>query len=334
MIQDYLTNRTQKTIIGNTKSNSTNITHGVPQGSILGPLFFNLSINDITQISKFSIKLFADDACLIYSADDPKDLESTVNNELIKINTWRKVNKFSINFTKSNYMIFSKRKNNYNFTINMGGNVLKKVNEANYLGITLHDTLKWNKHINNITNKICRASYILTKIRHYTNLNTLKMLYNSLVQPNLTYCLTAWGGAPKSTLKPLTILQKRILRIMTKNPYDYPSTPLFSQLHILPLTKLYNLNSSILMYKIDNNMITGNYNLIKINKLHNYSTRFSNNLNYHQPFYKTNQGISTFSVQGIKFWNQIPSENKKLPLHMFKKQLKQYLINSLNEAIT
>ena len=160
------------------------------------------------------------------------------------------------------------------------------------------------------------------------------MLYNSLVQPNLTYCLTAWGGAPKSTLKPLTILQKRILRIMTKNPYDYPSTPLFSQLHILPLTKLYNLNSSILMYKIDNNMITGNYNLIKINKLHNYSTRFSNNLNYHQPFYKTNQGISTFSVQGIKFWNQIPSENKKLPLHMFKKQLKQYLINSLNEAIT
>ena len=121
---------------------------------------------------------------------------------------------------------------------------------------------------------------------------------------------------------------------MTYSAYDHPSAPLFLKLNIIPLNEIYTLNLSLLMYKIHNNAFTGQYNLIQLNKLHTYNTRSSTNTNYYQQFHKTNQGLNAFTAKGIKIWNQIPVEFKILPLHLFKKKLKQYLINSLNEEIT
>ena len=334
LINNYLTNRTQQTIIGNSKSNITHITCGVPQGSILAPTFFNLYINDIINCSNFSIKLFADDACLTYSCTDPFKLETNINKELIKINTWRKINKLSVNFTKSNYMIFTNRKLNLNFNIIMDGNSLNRVKETKYLGVIMQDNLKWNSHIQHITNKISKASYILVKIRHYVDLFSLKMLYNSLIKPHLNYCMSVWGGAPKSVLRPLITLQKKIVRIMTHSNFDHPSAPLFLKLNILPFKQLYEYNISNLMHKIHNNLITGEYNLTLLTKTHNYNTRSSSNLNYYQTFQRLNLGLQSFLTQGIKFWNKLSISIKSLPIHLFKKKLRQYLINSQNEEIT
>ena len=321
LINSYLTNRTQQTIIGNTKSDKTHLTHGVPQGSILAPLFFNLYINDIINSSKFSIKLFADDACLICSSNELTELESTINRELININNWRISNKLSVNFTKSNFMLFSKTKKSLNLTVTMDGNTLERVNNVKYLGITLNDKLKWNNHIQNLTNKLSKSLYIITKIRHYVDINSLKMLYYSLIHPHLNYCITVWGGAPKTVLKPLINLQKKAMRIMTYSAYDHPSAPLFSKLNLIPLNEMYTLNLSLLMYKIHNNAFTGQYNLIQLNNLHTYNTRSSSNTNYFQQFHKTNQGLNAFTAKGIKIWNQIPVKFKILPLHLFKKNL-------------
>ena len=209
LLQNYLNNRTQQTLINNTKSNTQTINCGIPQGSILGPLFFNTYINDIVNVSNFKIKLFADDACLLLSSKDAKDLEKKVNTELIKINQWRKLNKLSINFSKSYYMIFSNKKKNPKFNITMDGNKLTRTDDFKYLGIIIDHKLKWNKHIKYILNKILKVSYMLTKIRHYIDLNSLKLLYYSLVHSHLIYCLTTWGGAPNTTLQPLINIQKK-----------------------------------------------------------------------------------------------------------------------------
>ncbi len=334
LIKNYLTNRTQQTIIGNSKSKTTLITCGVPQGSILAPFFFNIYINDIINSSNFTIKLFADDACLTYSCTDPSELQTIINTELIKINTWRQINKLSINFDKSNYMIFTSKKTNLNLQITMDGNILKRVHEFKYLGVILQDNLKWNSHIQHITKKIAKASYFLTKVRHYVDLASLKMLYNSLIKPHLNYCVTVWGGAPKTILKPIINLQKKIVRIITHSVFDHPSAPLFSKLNLLPLEQLYKLNVSTLMYKIHHNLVTGEYNVTSITKTHQYNTRSSTNLNYYQKFQKTNRGLQSFTSQGIKLWNKIPAADKSLPIHLFKKKLRQYLTNSQNEEIT
>ena len=83
LLKNYMTNRKQITIINNVKSNPRTITCGVPQGSILGPLLFNLYINDLPNHINSTTRLFADDACLCFSAKDPQQLQNLTNNELI-----------------------------------------------------------------------------------------------------------------------------------------------------------------------------------------------------------------------------------------------------------
>ena len=88
------------------------------------------------------------------------------------------------------------------------------------------------------------------------------------------------------------------------------------------------------MHKIYNNNITGQYNLISTNKVHKFNTRSAQNNNYYPNFNRLNIGLNSFSSNGIKMWNKIPNNLKNKPLHNFKKQTKQYLINSFKEQIT
>ena len=334
LFQNYLTNRTQQTIINNYKSTPLPITCGVPQGSILGPLLFNIYINNIIDSSNFKIRLFADDACLSYSSNNPVNLNKIVNNELENINNWRIKNKLTVNFSKSNFMVFSRKKLNFEYKITMEGKQLNKVKETKYLGVILDEKFSWKGHINHLVNKISRASYILSKIRYYVDLPILKMLYFSLVHPHLIYCLTAWGGTSPSILKPIVTLQKKIIRIITFSSFNSPSATIFIKLNILPFDQQYKQNLSILMHKIYNNNITGTYNLTLTNKIHNLNTRSSKNQNFYQNFSKLNIGLNSFVPKGIKCWNKIPINIKNKPLHIFKKQLKQHLINSFKEQIT
>ena len=160
------------------------------------------------------------------------------------------------------------------------------------------------------------------------------MLYYSLIHPHLIYCLTTWGGAPKTSLKPLVNLQKKIVRIITKSPFDHPSEVLFNKLDILPFNKLYKYHLSLLMHKVHNNKITGKFNITALNQTHSYRTRSSVNQNYHVTFNKLNIGLGTFTIQGPKFWQKIPTKIKILPFYSFKRALKQYLSIILNEEIT
>ena len=121
---------------------------------------------------------------------------------------------------------------------------------------------------------------------------------------------------------------------MTSSPFDSSSRPIFLKLGILPLNKLYNLNLSLLMHKIFNNKITGSYNLTLTSNTHNLNTRSSKNKNYFKKFNKLNIGLNSFTSNGTKIWNKIPVDSKNKPLHLFKKDMKQYLINSLKEQIT
>ena len=331
LLQSYLTNRVQVTKINNSFSSIQQVTCGVPQGSILGPLLFNLYINDLPKASKFSIRLFADDACLTLRHKNPDTLESLINQELNTVNNWMSINKLSVNYTKTNYVIFTKNKSQKQYNIYMNDKLLESVDEIRYLGVHIDKKLDWKIHINKIKSKLTSASYILSKMRHYADAHTLKLLYYCLAYPYLNYCVTAWCGAPKSILQPLIRLENKIIRIITNNNYTSPTKPIFLTLKTLPFNLIYTYNLSILMYKIQNPIITGSYNLLPLEQRHNYNTRLVNSQNYFQNFHRTNLGKSTSSAKGITVWRNVPSEFKSLPLFLFKNKIKQYLINSLNE---
>ena len=116
LLESYLKNRPQSTIVNNCKSIEQEINVGVPQGSSLGPLLFLIYINDLPLCTNLKVRLFADDACFSFEHHDPKYLNDIMNTELNKVNNWIKDNRLFINYSKSNFLIFNKTKKKYNFS--------------------------------------------------------------------------------------------------------------------------------------------------------------------------------------------------------------------------
>ena len=119
-MKSYLTNRLQFVQFNDHCSTPKMINCGVPQGSILGPLFFLLYINDICNVSQ-SVEtiLFADDTNIFFSHKDPEHVIDSLNNELKKLSDWFQVNKLSLNVEKSKFIVFKPRRKKYCFDIQL-----------------------------------------------------------------------------------------------------------------------------------------------------------------------------------------------------------------------
>ena len=106
----YLIGRKQKTLVGGELSDFCTLTCGIPQGSILGPLFFILYINELPSCGVFSKpRMYADDATVTSAAEDPDTLQVKMNSDLDKIQTWLKVKKLTLNVKKTKYMLIGSR---------------------------------------------------------------------------------------------------------------------------------------------------------------------------------------------------------------------------------
>ena len=105
--KSYLSNRKQYVYINGESSSLLDITCGVPQGSVLGPLLFLIYINDLPNISKiFHFFLFANDTNIYHEANSIKKLESELNKGLRCLHTWLIVNRLSLNIGKTNFVVF------------------------------------------------------------------------------------------------------------------------------------------------------------------------------------------------------------------------------------
>ena len=244
----YLPGRSQVTEIDSNLSTISKISCGVPQGSVLGPLFFLIYINDFHNSSaKFSFYLFPDDTNLLYAGKNLRSLEETVNNELVKVSDWLNANKLTLNATKSNFVIFRpyQRKIDYSVNIQMCDNSnhfltsLECKNHVKYLGVLLDSHLSWKYHIDNVALKISRIIGVIARLRHLVPFNTLLSIYRSLILPYLSYGLASWGQAAKSHLQKLLVLQKRALRLMYFCELRAHAVPLFISSKSLPLNMLY-----------------------------------------------------------------------------------------------
>ena len=131
-----------------------------------------------------------------YSNKSRDVLESTLNNELIKVNDWLIVNKLSLNVSKSNVLAFRAKNANdlplLNLTIN--GQKIEEKTSAKYLGILFDNKLTWKPQIEQISKKIIKNNALLAKLRHFIPSDKLKTIYNALIQPHIDYVVFSHGG--------------------------------------------------------------------------------------------------------------------------------------------
>jgi len=203
-----LTNRKQCTKVNNYSSNFQTIKFGVPQGSVMGPLLFLIYVDDLPCASSFQTTLFADDTNLHLSRKDIKMLQLNVQNELDKVDTWMRSNRLSIKYNKTTYMILTAtRSQNCNFEISMNGVRIQQSDSIKYLGVIIDNKLSWKPQISSLCRKLSQACGVVSKIRHFADINILRLIYFSLFHSHLQYCIIDWGRAYKIVMRPVQVLQ-------------------------------------------------------------------------------------------------------------------------------
>ena len=209
LLKSYLNNRQQFVIFKNESSKLNDISCGVPQGSVLGPLLFLVYINDLPDIPiKNQITLFADDTSIFGTMDRSEYIK-----DLSLVSNWMYSNKLTVNESKTKLLMFNKFSNELFETL-WNNNKVKQTPCAKHLGIWLDSELNFKKHVDFILKKNAKFVSILYQSRDYLSKNLLLKVLKQYVQPRYQYGILIYGTAKKSTLQKLQRQQNFLLRII------------------------------------------------------------------------------------------------------------------------
>ena len=170
--------------------------------------------------------------------------------------------------------------------------------------ISLHEI--YNEHwkstlIHTFVTKNCKER-LVSKLRYFVNTNTLVSLYYALIYPFFIYSLIAWGNTYESNIRPLFILQKHAIRIITFSSFTEHTSPIFKSLKIVKFFDIVKLITSVFMYKFHRKLLPSIFSnfFTPVRNVHNYNTRLASKSSFVLPSARTNYRIFSLKFQGPK----------------------------------
>ena len=318
-ILSYLKGRKQRTKVGNAYSSWADILSGVPQGSILGPLLFNIYINDLFLfLDNADIANYADDNTPFACGKNVTEVIVQLQENFRKLSEWSRLNCLKLNNDKSHHLVCN---HVGDININAGGNIITCSESEKLLGVHIDNTLKFDVHVAYLCKKANQKLHALARISNFISSSKLITLMKSFVISQFSYCPLVWMFHSKHMNDRINHLHERALRIAYN---DYIST-FQSLLDRDKSVTIHYRNIQLLaieMFKLKNGLapkIMQNLFPLRENQ---YSLRYCN-------IFETSNvktvyhGTETLSFRGPKIWSLVPIDLQNCPsLHIFKIQIK------------
>jgi hypothetical protein len=302
------------------QSSTSEIEHGVPQGSILGPLLFLLYINDLpNHIKEAKVVLYADDTNLLVTGKNEEELQTRLSVITKQLETWFFENDLIVNTTKTVAMSFhsSHAKVSLKPNIFLQNSKIAYKPEVKFLGIYIMENLKWHAHIKFLCSSLSKTYYMIKALKHTVSNYMLWNIYFAHFQSKVRYGIVVWGGARES-IKILR-LQKKVVRMMLGLKACESCRKKFKELRILTVISLYVLEVLCYMKKYRGSIMENSV-------IHEHNTQRKNDL--HIQLCRTSSFQKSVINMGTKLFNHLSTELKQLDdFNLFRKKVKLLLLS-------
>ena len=204
----------------------------------------------------------------------------------------------------------------------------------------MDENLTWKFHIDELSKKLSRTVGIFYKIRHFCPSDILRILYYSLFYSFLSDGISVWGFTFKSYFEKLSVVQKKIVKVMTFNKETASSTPIFSNLEFLNMDDICQLQLLSFVYDCQNKLAPAYFQnfFVQCVQIHSYSTRLASRgdlfLEKGKIHFNIN-GIRSIEYNGARLWNMVPVHIRESPSpSVFRSNLKKYFLNQYKDNST
>ena len=332
--ESFLRGRKQQVLIGQSLSEFHEVSFGVPQGSVLGPVLFNIYIRSLFDVIKncgFSTSGYADDnnALQSFALHFQYDLIKFQLPELMsQIKVWMNEHFLKLNPDKTEIIVFTPENLRGKPLINgafIDGDCIRFSNTIKTLGFNLDRLANMEHHVNSTVSLCYKLLSDVSRVRHLLSDSDTESLVHSIVSSRLDYCNSLLYGLNKSVLSKYQRVQNYAARIVSKRSKRKSVSDVLIKLHWLPVENRIVFKLLTFTFKILNGMAPECFASF-------VSIRDNDNYLLHNVYFNSSYGRRSFTYTAPRFWNALPFNIRSCTsLSTFKRLTKHYLFNNFSD---